>query len=946
MIPRLRILVALAIALAADGETITPRLVKDFTPGKVADRSEFAIPRGVGVGNVVFFRAIGAEPGLWRTDGTATGTHRVYDGFEGDLPGLPKSLSTFGRGVYYPNRSFNGGTSLYWTDGTAAGTRRIAKVTEFTGGAPCGDGKLCFAGANAEIGVTDGTEAGTRILLATAPGTHFPWAAAMTTLGNRVFFRSYDAAYGRCMSNANFERIICGEPWVSDGTVEGTHLFADLNPGVYPSGPYDLFSSRQGKVYFRALEPGVQWSWGGCQVWVTDGTPSGTQRLVPDLPRFNCNPWVPPFVEVGNDVYFLGAYNDLFRSGGTPESTKVIWSTRDDHNRQPWRLGTVNDTLLMHTGEGLWAWHDGTPRLLASGSFAVLGYLQSAGRLLLSQGDHLWSIDGSPDGTERHFALPDSHGTKFGWAVASESIYYGADDAVFVTDGTRPGTRKITLPAMTGKSSGAGGLVALDGKVFFTASALGRYGVSDGTAEGTSTFADAADGQDLILRDGRLYFYDEKNRMWTTDGTPAGTRLLHQVLGVDHVSRPPVQLDGFALFAGGSRSNPVLTRRDPDGTITPLPADRIATDLTRVGSSVLFWSSRASGYELMVSDGTASGTRALTEPVPSVSALGEFAGGVIFGVSAPDHGPLSLWVSDLTPEGTRLVRALGEGPFLKVLPLGSLGDAAIFAIAQGDNLGSAGQQIFRTDGTAAGTHFLNEERFIHVAEDGEHLTLLHVKVEEDSWEIWDSDGTYEGTVIRHSGHGRIMVPPFRDDQGRLRFVHTGDANELHLRDTATNSAETIQPGGVSPGRMVWSGDRLFFSGCRGATGCELWTAVPGDTVPPAPAEVRVDYIGSVKTVDGVGAAFRLRMETNGVARPRVVASTADGTLVAGLDYEGFSREVFFEGDQPVTLVVPLHSLEKAGTLSLVVSPLADATVVQGVATAHVPTTPRRRAAGH
>jgi ELWxxDGT repeat protein len=57
--------------------------------------------------------------------------------------------------------------------------------------------------------------------------------------------------------------------WVSDGTVAGTHMLADLNPG----GDSDVrwFTDFHGVVYFATND-----SSNGARIWKTDGTTAGT----------------------------------------------------------------------------------------------------------------------------------------------------------------------------------------------------------------------------------------------------------------------------------------------------------------------------------------------------------------------------------------------------------------------------------------------------------------------------------------------------------------------------------------------------------------------------------------------------------------------------------------------------------------------------------------------
>jgi len=95
------------------------------------------------------------------------------------------------------------------------------------------------------------------------------------------------------------------EPWVSDGTPDGTTLLADINPGQLTSAP-NGFVSYKGFVYFLADSPNQL-----VTLWRTDGTRAGTTPFV-DLFPSSPGIFIPlrsSMVEVNGRFFFRG-YTD------------------------------------------------------------------------------------------------------------------------------------------------------------------------------------------------------------------------------------------------------------------------------------------------------------------------------------------------------------------------------------------------------------------------------------------------------------------------------------------------------------------------------------------------------------------------------------------------------------------------------------------------------------
>ena len=246
-----------------------PQLVKDIYPGPGhGGPNSFAL-----TGSTLFFVAQDPDHGLelWKSDGTAEGTVLVKDILPGPGSSTPSTIVPFGNRVLFTTHFFDGETpgGLWISDGTEAGTLRL--------GAPQSVSDIIAAGQRAfflsfsdetgsEWGVTDGTVAGTHIM-DTRPGPEgLGGSNSFATLGNNLIFSPTE---GNQPGTAF-------EPWISDGTVEGTRLLKDIEPGVLNSDPREL-TAVGNLVFFSAFDTAH-----GYELWVTDGTTDGT-RLVKDL---------------------------------------------------------------------------------------------------------------------------------------------------------------------------------------------------------------------------------------------------------------------------------------------------------------------------------------------------------------------------------------------------------------------------------------------------------------------------------------------------------------------------------------------------------------------------------------------------------------------------------------------------------------------------------------
>ena len=247
----------------SDGTDAGTALIREITPLGARGIVEYVEFQGS-----LFFAAEDPENGigLWKTDGTETGTERLASTF-------PKFLQNGNRSQNQPGNElfFVGGASsneLWKTDGTVSGTVPVKAVAP-TGIGTMLNGQLYFVaddGINGdELWTSDGTEAGTLLVQDLNPGPNGSSIISLHAVNNRLLFFANNGTNGL-------------EPWTSDGTAAGTSLLLDIRPGsissINSNRAFAISSIERDRLYFSAND-GVH----GMEPWSSDGTLAGTTLL-------------------------------------------------------------------------------------------------------------------------------------------------------------------------------------------------------------------------------------------------------------------------------------------------------------------------------------------------------------------------------------------------------------------------------------------------------------------------------------------------------------------------------------------------------------------------------------------------------------------------------------------------------------------------------------------
>jgi len=338
------------------------------------------------------------------------------------------------------------------------------------------------------------------------------------------------------------------EVWVTDGTLRGTRVVKDINPGkgksVNQNGrDFELQTEElHGKLLFFAND-GVH----GKELWSTSGTEKGT-KMVKDIVEDGNGALRGSFSKYGDKLYFTMMQEDqpdqLWMTNGTSEGTapvgdyfifppdthimSLIENTTFDGKSYFIIKPTNGSDVFLYTSDGTKEGTESISKIRTTGNSQQLVEFKDK---LYIKARTLWMTDGTEEGTLEvrgpsgsPFSVPQS------MVVANGLLFFFSDCDLFRTDGTSEGF--VKLLEQPGSSTCSNELVKLGNKVLLRSG--GQPYVSDGTAAGTFRVVDAnltSSTLYAVHNDQVAFFaatsksntYGHGHDLWVTDGTPENT---------------------------------------------------------------------------------------------------------------------------------------------------------------------------------------------------------------------------------------------------------------------------------------------------------------------------------------------------------------------------------------------------------------------------------------
>ncbi len=612
------------------------------------------------------------------------------------------------------------------------------------------------------------------------------------------------------------------ELWKSDGTVAGTVMVKDINPG--PAGSYSTsspasvkFVEYAGKIYFTARTDAE-----GFELWSTDGTDAGTTMIPSAAPGVETG-YYSGLLVVNGFLYFVGSTAtgtmELYRTNGTTITKVTNLAIMDGWSAVQGELANVGNRIVFegYCGGGGWnlCGYDGaaTSTILTNGGmgslFPTVNFTCGGRVYLIDNNGAPYSTDGTAGGTIKL----NSNNSAFIGCSAGTAFFRSTTAAngleLWKTQGT-VGTTSIVKDQIAGagsltfgnpsdfdkdigRSSYVTDSVSLTPKLIYTANDS-TNGVepffSDGTAPGTGLLKNIQPAA-LNSFSGNYYFDSSTNLVYfTAEDQTSGS----EVWRSDFTAAGTIQILDIAPGAKGSMPTSFF-RPGPAAPLFFLAVDPLTSQ-----------------SRLFVSNGTPAGTTALPAQVPNRSSgvslpVALANGSLVFSGDDGNWGQM-IWKSLGRPDSLeKVIDLMPNNSCTSIANQIAMGNVVYFTRTDT----TTGNELWRTDGTATGTMLVKD---IYAGGSSSSPTSLKIFGNKlifnamnatEGTELWISDGTGFGTTL-------------------VKDINPGVANAGVTGMTVVN-------------------DKMYFAATEPVAGTELWvtdgttagTSMINDILPGAPS---------------------------------------------------------------------------------------------------------------
>jgi len=621
------------------------------------------------VGSTLYFAADDGVSGveLWKSNGTTTGTVKVKDIYGGRSSSLPQNFTNVNGLLYFSATNGTNGRELWKSNGTAEGTVLVKDILKVSGGSnpgyltPIGSTLYFVAndGTNGyEVWKTDGTAAGTVMVKDIRTGYKISSLPQyLININGVLYFGAIDNTAGR-------------ELWKSNGTAAGTVRIKDIRSGSASSGVENLIDVN-GTLFFTA-DDGIH----GDELWKSNGTAGGTvlvKDLNPGAAGSNNVDYETPhgmsnFKNINGILYFTASkqYQDyIYRSDGTPTGTFIV-----------------------------------APVSTASSAYYQFGIAYPDPEFTYMNGDvyffnsRFTPDEEQPDGGQWYYLFKMAYN---GTSPVPVKLFYREADGPGYTTGYRQELMTFNNLMFT-----FGKLTPTVGFGFVR---------SDGTEAGTYTIKDpyqptlSSQPDGMVTAGNITYMVIDRienpgyparndNELYRTDGTALGTYSL--ISGATNLTK----VGNTVFFTYAASDGYYLRKANADGTNTIVVKSGITgypENFTDVDGILYF--STDSRY-VWRSDGTTTGTTMIGDLLGGITKIYSSAGRAFV---MSDRSALQLWKAETTGLSlVKTIRSSGNTYVPYKYPSATIGNVFYFVA----NDGIHGNEIWRTDGTSAGTYML------------------------------------------------------------------------------------------------------------------------------------------------------------------------------------------------------------------------------------------------